>query len=158
MTEVIIRQAGAYTVTTDDEQAGLYVNGKSATFAGPSGALVETVDTGCRGANGKFYLVGLTAAQYAIYTDIRDALRAKRETHQAEARAAERVANAAYYDAREALASKAAAHDRRHNEGGEGYNPYRRQIGNLDAAHGRASAADIAAVLGRRDRAYPEGA
>ena len=75
---ITLRVAGPYTITSDGER--IYCNGNHATpMIPPAGAQVAWVlDTGCKGANGKRDVVGLTAEQYAAHRAHGDALRGAR--------------------------------------------------------------------------------
>ena len=75
---IIIRTAGPYTITSDGER--IYCNGQQAVpMTPPAGsALAWVLDTGCKGANGKRDMVGLTAEQYAAHRAHGDALRSAR--------------------------------------------------------------------------------
>lgn len=78
MTFTTIRQAGPYAITTDGER--VYVNG-TARVALPARAgspVVRIVETGCRGANGKMDVVGLTSEHWAIHEAACAALRLAR--------------------------------------------------------------------------------
>ncbi len=120
MTPITIREVGPYAIIWNDGE--LFCNGvrtSLVTLAKPlANGAVATVDTFCKGANGKQDIVSLQPEQLQM---VIEAGRARTAAYQAEyART-----HAAEVAAADALETKARAYDRGMNEGGQGYNPYR---------------------------------
>lgn len=124
MTEIVIRQAGAYTVTHDGlvlrcngRQTSLAVLGQPRALSNGR-TIVAMVDAQARGANGRLDQVGITAEEFAL---VRQASRAHVEAGEA----AYARAHAAEIAAADADARLARAYDRGMNEGAtDGFNPY----------------------------------
>lgn len=132
--QITIRIAGPYTITFEPGRR-LFCNGVPTTLRYldkpvtiGDRIVVALVDSRRIGANGKRDEIGLTADEVAT-------MRAATEAYHAASLAEYARTHAAEIAAANRAARLATAYDLTHNEGGEGYNPYRDMAAQVDTGH-----------------------